>query len=495
MNISANSNTTIAAVATAPGAGGLAVIRISGPNAFSIVDKLWHGTSIIGMASHTAHLGRITDLNGNLLDQAVATVFRAPNSFTGEDTVELSLHGSLWIQRQVMAALIDAGAVPAGHGEFSQRAFFNGRLDLAQAEAIADLIAASSKAAHTLAMRQMSGEFSSRLNSLRDRLVEFASLLELELDFSEEDVEFADRSKLVETARETLRIVDNLSDSYRMGKAFKEGVPVAIAGAPNVGKSTLLNALVGDEKAIVSDIPGTTRDVIEDTAEIGGTLFRFFDTAGLRDTDDRVEQIGISRARDRISKAAIILWLADSTAPDSLHDQSALTPISLHTPADPNILTPTDSGIPAPKQLLIINKSDLLATNPSGIRTPRPEADAAPATNTKEVTATADAIPTMYISAKTGEGLDELKRWLADAGISEADPEREMIVTNARHAAALAEGSAALRRAIAGLTDGIPTDLVAQDVREALHHLGLITGAVTTPDLLTTIFSRFCIGK
>lgn len=291
------------------------MVRLSGPDALKIADLAWKGAKLSSVVSHTAHLGQILDSDGSALDSAVATVFVGPNSFTGEDTVEFSVHGSRWIQRHVVDRLVQLGATPAGPGEFTQRAFINGRLDLAQAEAVADIIASSSRAAHRLAMQQLNGSFSRRLNQLRESLVELASLLELELDFSEEEVEFADREKLRRITDETLALIDRLASTYESGRAFKEGVPVAIAGAPNAGKSTLLNCLLGDDKAIVSDIPGTTRDLIEDTREINGILFRFIDTAGLRETDDTVESIGIERARRAIGKSAITLWLIDPTQP------------------------------------------------------------------------------------------------------------------------------------------------------------------------------------
>ncbi|MDE5644639.1 MAG: tRNA modification GTPase, partial [Muribaculaceae bacterium] len=272
---------TIVAIATPYGVGGIAVVRLSGPDAFDIADRVWKGRSLGEAASHTARLGMITaDDSGSPLDQCVATVFRAPASYTGEDTVEFSVHGSKWIQRQVVDRLVTSGARPAEPGEFTRRAFLNGRLDLAQAEGVADLIAASSRAAHRLAMSQVTGGFSARIDSLREKLIDLASLLELELDFSEEDVEFADRARLRSIAEETISMIDRLAATYASGRAFKEGIPVAIAGRPNAGKSTLLNALLGEDKAIVSDIPGTTRDVIDDTREIGGILFRFYDTAG-----------------------------------------------------------------------------------------------------------------------------------------------------------------------------------------------------------------------
>ena len=395
-----------------------------------------------------------------MLDQAVITLFRGPNSFTGEDTVEISVHGSRWIQREALNQLMRCGAKPAGPGEFSQRAFANGRMDLAQTEAVADLIAAESRSAHRLALSQMSGAFSRKLNELREQLIHFGSLLELELDFSEEDVEFADRTQLINSAKETLAVVQRLALSYKSGRAFKEGVPVAIAGAPNVGKSTLLNRLLDCDKAIVSDIPGTTRDIIEDTREIGGILFRFIDTAGLRDTADTVERIGIERAKEHIERAAVTLWLVDPTQP--LDAQLA------------SIRTSSEG-----KRFVILTKSDL-------------SDDAV----TNQILATLpEGCPVISISAKSGLGIDKLETELVRMATAEHDPENELIVTNARHYEALTAGAESLQRVLTGLQTGIPTDFVAQDVREALYHLGLVTGAVTTADLLTSIFSRFCIGK
>lgn len=495
---------TIVAVATPHGEGGLAVIRVSGPDAFPLVEKMWRGKDLGSCESHTAHLGLLIQEDGTVLDQAVATLFRAPNSFTGEDTVEISVHGSRWIQRETINRLVRLGARPAGPGEFSQRAFMNGRMDLAQAEAVADLISAGSKAAHRLAMQQMSGAFSHKLEELRRQLVHFCSLLELELDFSEEDVEFADRSALIASATETLRVVRRLAHSYATGKVFKEGVPVAIAGAPNAGKSTLLNRLLDDDKAIVSDIPGTTRDVIEDTREIRGTLFRFFDTAGLRDTDDTVERIGIERAKERIGRAAVTLWVIDPSQPLRPQTEQFL----------PN------AGTGDSVHILVINKSDLTSPEMSGedataesdltspkisdakeiaasdLTSPKISDAKEIAENLKEYTgANFDKCHVISISAKTGEGLGELEEALLRASVTDHDPDSELIVTNARHYEALTAGAEALDRAITGLQTGVPTDLVAQDVRESLHHLGLVTGAVTTSDILTSIFQNFCIGK
>ncbi|MDE6423307.1 MAG: tRNA uridine-5-carboxymethylaminomethyl(34) synthesis GTPase MnmE, partial [Muribaculaceae bacterium] len=300
---------TIAAISTPNGTGGIAVIRISGPDALSIVDSAWKGKSLKESTTHTAHLGRYCNTSGEVLDECVATLFRAPSTFTGEDVVELSVHGSRWIQREVLSDLIRRGARVADPGEFTRRAYLNGRLDLAQAEGVADLISASSKAAHSLALSQTRGHFSKALDSLRLQLIDFASLLELELDFSEEDVEFADREKMLALSRTILKEVTRLSNSYSSGAVLKEGIPVVIAGVPNAGKSSLLNLLLNDDKAIVSDIPGTTRDIIEDTLELDGYLYRFIDTAGLRESADKVESIGIDRAKERMRTAKIVIWL------------------------------------------------------------------------------------------------------------------------------------------------------------------------------------------
>ena len=472
---------TICAVSTPAGEGGLAVIRLSGPRAFEIADKAWRGRKLSEAPSHTAHFGTITaDASGTPLDEAVATLFRAPASFTGEDTVEFSCHGSRWIQREVMSRLVSFGARPAGAGEFSQRAFLNGRIDLAQAEGIADLIAASSRAAHRLAMRQVKGSFSRKLEDLRSRLVELASLLELELDFSEEDVEFADRAKLVGLAGETIALVERLADSYRAGEAFKSGVPVVIAGRPNAGKSTLLNRLLRDDRAIVSDIPGTTRDIIEDTREIGGVLFRFYDTAGLRDTSDRVEQLGIERAEAALAKAAIVLWLADPTQPGY--------------EADLREIARRVDDYPEAGHLLLINKADLAGDGELAevAQVVDLAADLAKVAGEAEG---ASGLRVLRISAKEGEGIEALEAAMVEMATQEHDPESELIVTNARHAEALRAGAEALRRAREGMESGLSADFIAQDIREALHHLGTVTGAVTTDTLLHQIFARFCIGK
>lgn len=495
-----NGQSTIAAVSTPAGTGGIAVIRISGPDAIEIVGGAWRGKPLKEIAGHTATLGKYVSTSGELIDECLATLFRAPRSFTGEDVVEISVHGSVWIQREIMADLIRRGARAAGPGEFTQRAFLNGRLDLAQAEGVADLIAASSKAAHDLAVSQTRGRFSREFEALRERLIEFASLLELELDFSEEDVEFADRANLRSLAGAILAKVERLADSYASGAVLKDGIPVVIAGIPNAGKSSLLNMLLGEDKAIVTDIPGTTRDVIEDTAEIDGILFRFTDTAGLRKSDDMVESIGIERAKEKIRTARIVIWVFDPFA-DAARQISEIREIMREDPDR--------------KLIVLVNKSDL-AGEKNHRMTESPDTDEfIPETghlhnegnDTASLTEGAqrgddadasfesvikDAIP---FSAKTGEGFGMLKERLKEMSYNGYDPGQELIVTNARHYEALTRGAQSLRQAIAGIDSNLSADFIAQDVREALHYLGTITGSVTTPDLLTSIFTHFCIGK
>ena len=459
---------TICAISTAPGVGGIAVIRVSGPQSRQIVDRIWHGKRLESVASHTAHLGSIVDETGEVIDSAVATVFCSPASFTGDDVVELSVHGSAWIQRETVQLLVRQGCRIAEPGEFTRRAFAAGKLDLAEAEAVADVIASSSRAAHRMAMSQMRGEFSRRLETLRDRLLDLASLLELELDFSEEDVEFASREKLKSLADEIHGVVAKLASSFATGAALKEGVPVAIVGATNAGKSTLLNRLLGDDRAIVSDIHGTTRDIIEDRIEIDGVLFRLIDTAGLRDTTDVVESLGIDRTIKQIDKAAIVVWVIDPfTSPAILRD--TWQRISRHI---------TDSQ----HLIIAINKSDLTGDN----------LDAT--TVSSDVAPLPSDTTTLRISAATGTGIEALCHNLVNAsGVNSW--QGDILVTNSRHYEALTHALDSINRVREGLESGISGDFIAQDVRETIHHLGTITGAITTTDILTTIFSRFCIGK
>ena len=463
-----NNESTICAISTPHGTGGIAVIRISGPQAISYTSQCWKGAPIADMASHTAHLGNILFADGQMLDQVVLTIFRAPNTFTGEDVIEISCHGSMWIQQQIVNRLIECGCQAASAGEFTQRAFANHRIDLSQAEAIADVIAASSRAAHRIAINQMRGAFSNQLADLRTQLLDFVSLIELELDFSEEEVEFADRTQLLTLANHILDIITRLADSFATGNVIKNGLPVAIAGETNAGKSTLLNYLLHDDRALVSNIHGTTRDVIEDTITLGGTLFRFIDTAGIRHTHDTIEAMGIERTFKKINEAQLVLWLIDGTNPPQ-HLAQLSTEILPHT---------------AGKQLIaVVNKDDCLNN-----------------TQRQAITTTlAQLLPPdaqhIFISAKQQTALTQLQNMLIEAAaLPEAD-ESQVIVTNARHYQALTRAQQALQRAIQGLTDGLSGDFVSQDIREAMHYLGEITGEITTHDILGNIFSRFCIGK
>ncbi|MDE5567455.1 MAG: tRNA uridine-5-carboxymethylaminomethyl(34) synthesis GTPase MnmE [Muribaculaceae bacterium] len=456
---------TICAISTPPGVGGIAVIRVSGHDAIAVCDKLWQGKALSEAASHTAHFGVVADAEGNRLDEAVATVFRAPRSFTGEDVVELSVHGSVYIQRELINALCEAGARLAERGEFTQRAFASGRFDLAQAEAVADIIAADSKASHRLAMSQMRGDFSSELQKLHDKLLELVSLLELELDFSEEDVEFASRERLLELANHVRDTVRRLAHSFRTGDAIKRGVSVAIVGETNAGKSTLLNRLLRDDKAIVSDVHGTTRDIIEDTVDLDGVCFRFIDTAGLRKTDDTIETQGIERAIKRLESARIVLWVVDATRPDNI--AATAEEVFSHISDDQAVV-------------IVINKTD--TTDSKAARRQLEQLG-------HEVEAIID------VSAADGNGIDNLEHRLVEISGANDISASDVIVTNARHHRSLVDAEASLTRAIDGINASLSGDFIAQDLRETLHHLSTITGTITTSDILQTIFSKFCIGK
>ena len=458
---------TICAISTPAGVGGIAVVRVSGSKAVEYVMKSWRGYDLRKAATHTAHFGRIVYPDGETLDEVVATVFLCPHSFTGEDTVELSCHGSQWIQTQLVTLMLRNGCRAAEGGEFTRRAFMNGKIDLSQAEAIADVIASSSRASHRVAISQMRGGFSEMLARLREQLLEFVSLMELELDFSEEDVEFADRSRLTDIARHIDSVITSLADSFSVGNAIKNGVPVAIVGETNAGKSTLLNRLLHDDKAIVSDIRGTTRDAIEDTINLGGITFRFIDTAGIRDTSDKIESIGIDRTFQKIDNASVILWMIDGTQGTGNIRETA------------ERIMPHCQG----KQLIaVINKSDKLDN--STIQAIQ-----------SEISHIHDGISTIAISAKNDIAVDRLEKMLVEsAGIPENDP-NAVVVTNARHYGALCHAQEAIRRAITGLQSGLSGDFVSQDIRECMHYLGEITGEITTHEILGSIFSRFCIGK
>ncbi len=541
---------TIVAVSTPPGEGGIAVIRMSGSKAIDILAEVWKGVNPHEFGSHTAHLGKILDENGEVLDEVVATLFRAPNSFTGEDVVEISCHGSKWLQREICNLLIRKGARAADAGEYTRRAFINGKLDLAQAEGVADLIAASSRAAHRLAIQQTSGTYSRHIGELREKLITLASLLELELDFSEEDVEFANRDELLQLATEVKATVDRLAASYADGKVLKEGVPVVIAGAPNAGKSSLLNALLNDDKAIVTDIPGTTRDIIEDTRTIDGVLFRFIDTAGLRETDDTVEQIGIDRARARLRQARAIIWMIDATNPaeyeatlENIYEITGKDNTTEVTGRDYTSEVADEDNTAetaAITHILFFNKTDLFKRpgNPNYTGTAAVEAESESIkaclegikedleinkkdleTIKKGLGNTNLAFINLFGSVKTGAGIPELEQALLST-VSRLDTDT-LTVTNARHYASLTAASASLSRVLTLLTAPVSDiyatpdsdhfaapdsdrfaapiyatpELIAYELREAIHHLGTITGAITTDTLLSTIFTRFCIGK
>lgn len=449
---------TIVAISTAPGAGGLAVVRVSGPQALefssTIFSKAFNPT-----CDRKVIFGRIlSDTEPReIVDEGLALVLCGPRSYTGEDTVEFNIHGSTFIQSEVVRLLVIAGCRLAGPGEFTQRAFLNGRLDLSQAEAVADLIASEHQGAHRLAMSQLRGGFSREIGALRESLIGFAGLLELELDFSEEDVEFADRDRFNELLTDLIDRVSSLATSFRAGNAMKSGIPIAILGAPNAGKSTLLNALVGDDKAIVSDTPGTTRDIIEDTCVIEGTLFRFIDTAGLRATEDSIETEGIRRAKEKASSAHTVLYLIDSSNETASSASNAIEKLNL--PKEVNLIA-------------VWNKCDLGGNHES----------------------IDIASETIEISASKGEGLSKLKNLLNSSHGLEATTSA-LVVTNERHYEALILAEKSLLTVKSGLNGDIPSDLVAIDVRESLQHLGSITGAVNADDILGHIFSHFCIGK
>ncbi len=460
---------TICAISTAPGVGGIAVIRISGEQAFTACDAIFKpftaGVTVSAMAPNTIRFGQIVADN-ELVDEVLVSVFHAPHSFTGENVVEIACHGSQFIQQEILKLVLAQGCRLAQPGEFTQRAFLNGKMDLSQAEAVADVIASQSRAAHRLAMNQMRGGFSNELLILRDKLLTFTSLVELELDFSDhEDLEFADRSQLNTLADTIEQKIAKLVNSFSVGNAIKNGIPVAIVGETNAGKSTLLNVLLNEERAIVSDIHGTTRDVIEDTVNIKGVLFRFIDTAGLRETTDTIENLGIERTYQAIEKANIVLWIIDTS---QINNQEKWLSEEImkrveHTPL-----------------ILVFNKVDKLS---EGERL------------ALEQQFKDNRVPRIFISAKERLHTDELQELLYNAAKLPELSDQDIMVTNMRHYEALKQAHTAIVRVQDGLNDRISGDFLSQDIRECLHYLGEITGQITTDEVLGNIFLKFCIGK
>ena len=456
---------TICAVSTPAGVGGVAIIRISGPDAVRIADSVLSiSKPLAEKKPYTVSFGKLMQ-GENVLDEVLVSLFKAPRSFTGEDVVEIAVHGSVYIQRETIKLLLAAGCRMADHGEFTKRAFMNGKMDLSQAEAVADVIASRSAASHKVAVSQMRGGFSRKLQILRAQLLQFTSLIELELDFSEEDVEFADRSQLKALAAEIESDITRLINSFSTGNAVKNGVPVAIVGETNAGKSTLLNLLLGDDKAIVSDIHGTTRDIIEDTTDIGGVLFRFIDTAGIRETTDTIENLGIQRSFSAIEKAQIVLWMIDST---QLGEQ-------IKSLADRII--PNTEG----KQLfLLFNKVDKLSD------AERAQLDG--------MFADVDA-RRFYISAKFDQGIDAVRDALVDASHVAEIEEGDVVVTNMRHYEALVKAHAAILKVQEGMATGLSGEFLSMDLHDCLDALGSIVGQISSDEVLGEIFSKFCIGK
>lgn len=467
MNLSyLSSNETICAISTAKGMGAIAVIRLSGQDAIRITSGIFRPVTIKENASvhsvQMAQFGRIYE-GDELIDEVVVTTFRQPHSYTGQDVVEISCHGSVFIQQKILELLISKGARLAQPGEFTFRAFMNEKMDLSQAEAVADLVASNSETSHKMALQQMRGGFSSRIGELRARLVHFASLIELELDFSEEDVEFANRDELLQLLKNIQTEIDLLKSSFALGNVMKHGIPVAIAGKPNVGKSTLLNALLNEEKALVSEIPGTTRDAIEDTINMNGVNFRFIDTAGLRDTEDTVETMGIGRTYEKMNQAWIVLYIFDINETTEEEIDEAITEIRQQ------LDDPKKTIIP------IANKTDMLLEAPHSFQ------------HLVE-------LDTLFISAKRNENINLItERLLETVQVNEIDD--QTIVYNLRHFEALEKAGKSIIAVTEGFINNVPSDLVAIDIKQALHHLGTITGEVTNEEILGNIFSKFCIGK
>lgn len=463
------SATTITAISTAPGVGGIAVIRVSGTEAIQHCSAIFRArrksVQLAEQAANTIVYGSITDSANEVVDDVLLSVFRAPHSFTGEDVIEIACHGSVYIQQRILQLLIEQGCVLAQPGEFTQRAFLNGKMDLSQAEAVADLIASGSAASHRMALNQMRGGFSSELMKLRGQLLDFVSLVELELDFSEEDVEFADRTQLKDLATGIEQLITRLADSFRVGNALKNGIPVALVGETNVGKSTLLNVLLNEEKAIVSDIHGTTRDVIEDAVNISGITFRFIDTAGIRDTKDKIESMGIERTYQKIEQATIVLWILDCTQ------------LSEHIEW---LTDKIEQRAVGKKIILVFNKIDKIAEEEREVLNQLFEQFEG---------------ERIYISAKNRLNTDELEKALVKAAqLPDINP-GDVVVNNIRHFQALQKALFSIQRVTEGLESGISGDFLSQDIRECMHFLGEITGQISNDEILGNIFGKFCIGK
>ena len=460
----------ICAVSTAPGIGAIAVLRMSGTGCIALTDRIFEspsGKKLTGAKANTVHFGRILE-EGCLLDEVLVTIFHAPHSFTGEESVEIACHGSLYIQQRLLQLLVNQGARLATPGEFTQRAFLNGKMDLSQAEAVADLIASSSAASHRMALKQMKGGFSAELMKLRAELLHITSLLELELDFSEEDVEFADRSALRKLADEIEQVISRLAHSFSVGNAIKNGVPVAIIGETNAGKSTLLNVLLNEDKAIVSDVHGTTRDVIEDTINIGGITFRFIDTAGIRETNDTIESLGIERTFQKLDQAEIVLWMVDAVNAASQIEQLS------------EKIIPRCEG----KHLIVVfNKADLIEDKQKE--------------NLQSLLKdfSKESAESIFISAKQRENTSELQKMLIDAAHLPTVTQNDIIVTNVRHYEALNKALEAIHRVQNGLDSQISGDFLSQDIRECIFFISDIAGEVTNDMVLQNIFQHFCIGK
>lgn len=452
---------TICAISSPPGQGAIAVIRVSGHQALAITDNIVT-KNILHAKPNTIVYDKILKSDKQVLDEVLLAIFKAPASFTGEDTVEIFCHGSVYIQQEIIKLLLQHGCEAASPGEYTMRAFLNGKMDLSQAEAVADLIASASAGAHKLAIQQMRGGFSKEINTLRDELINFASLVELELDFSEEDVEFADRKELLKLIDNICSLIKKLADSYALGNVIKNGIPVAIVGVPNVGKSTLLNALLNEERAIVSDIPGTTRDTIEDTANINGIIFRFIDTAGIRETKDLVENLGIEKTWKKINEATFILYVFDAGDINDKKFYESYHKLKEKTLSENKLL------------IALANKSDLI--NVQDALQP-------------------DITPLLFISAKQNKGIEQLKELLFNYAQKNMEQAGDIIVTNVRHYQLLNNAWHSLENAKNGFLNKLPTDIIAMDIRQAVRDLSAITGTISSEDLLSAIFSRFCIGK